>query len=99
VKLNVFDKMLMEFYGSRTVLWFQRTSSFSARLWMRLIALGIISIQESTRCIKNKEMVPKDFKLLAPAFSSFLLLSIFSSYSQRHFPFCASWLKDLLAIP
>jgi hypothetical protein len=44
--------MLMEFYGSRTALWFQRTMSFVARLWRRLIALGILSIQEQTRYIK-----------------------------------------------
>jgi hypothetical protein len=44
--------MAREFYGSRTVLWFQRTSIFSARSWMRLIALGILSIQKQIRCIK-----------------------------------------------
>jgi hypothetical protein len=42
----------MEFYGSRTALWFQRTLSFVTRSWRRLIALGILSIQEQTRCIK-----------------------------------------------
>jgi hypothetical protein len=51
-KLIASDKMPMEFYGSRTALWFQRTLSFTARSWMRLIAHGILSIRESTRCIK-----------------------------------------------
>jgi hypothetical protein len=44
VKLNASGKMPMEFYGSRTTLWFQRTSSFATRSWMRLIAHGILSI-------------------------------------------------------
>jgi hypothetical protein len=52
VKLNDFDKMSMGFYGLRTVLWFQKTLSFTKRSWMRLIALGILSIQKLIRCIK-----------------------------------------------
>jgi hypothetical protein len=51
-EVNASDKMPMEFYGSRTDLWFQRTLSFIARSWMRLIAHGILFIQEPTRCIK-----------------------------------------------
>jgi hypothetical protein len=43
---------LMEFHGSSTILWFWRTLNFTARLWMKLITLGILSIQEPTRCIK-----------------------------------------------
>jgi hypothetical protein len=43
-KLNASDKMPMEFYGSRTTLWFQRTLSFTARSWMMLIAHGILFI-------------------------------------------------------
>jgi hypothetical protein len=54
VKLNASDMMPMEFYGSRTTLWFQRTLSFTTRSWMRLIALGILSNQEPTRCIKTQ---------------------------------------------
>jgi hypothetical protein len=43
----------MEFYDSRTALWFHRTSSFAVRSWMRLIALGTLSIQEPIRCFKT----------------------------------------------
>jgi hypothetical protein len=47
------DEMPMEFNGSRIALWFQRALNFAARSWMRLIALGTLSIQEPTRCIKT----------------------------------------------
>jgi hypothetical protein len=53
VKHSVFDKTPMELCGSRIALWSQRTSSFTARSWMRLIALYTLSIQEPTRCIKT----------------------------------------------
>jgi hypothetical protein len=53
VKLNASDKMLKEFFGLWITLWFQRTSSFTTRSWMRLIALGILSIQRLTRRIKT----------------------------------------------
>jgi hypothetical protein len=42
----------MEFYGSRIALWFRKISSFTARSWMRLIALGILFIWVQIRCIK-----------------------------------------------
>jgi hypothetical protein len=44
--------MLMEFYDSRTVSWFQRTLSFTETSWMKPTAHGILFIQEPTRCIK-----------------------------------------------
>jgi hypothetical protein len=53
VKHSVSDKMPMEFYFARIVLWCQRTLSFTARSWMRLIVLDTLSIQEPTRCIKT----------------------------------------------
>jgi hypothetical protein len=52
VKQNVFMKMPMEYYGSRTVWWFQKISNSIERLWMKHIALGILFILEQTRCIK-----------------------------------------------
>jgi hypothetical protein len=51
-KLNDSDKMPMEFCSSRTALWFEWTLNFTAISWMRLIAHGILSIREPTRCIK-----------------------------------------------
>jgi hypothetical protein len=51
-KLNAFDKMSMEFYGSRTVSRFRRILRFAARSWTWPIALDILSIRESTRCIE-----------------------------------------------
>jgi hypothetical protein len=51
-KLNASDKMLIEFYGSRIISWFQRTLSFIARSWTRPTAHGILFIREPTRCIK-----------------------------------------------
>jgi hypothetical protein len=51
-KLNASGKMPMEFYGSRTASWFQKTLSFVARSWMRPTAYGILFIREPTRCTK-----------------------------------------------
>jgi hypothetical protein len=49
--------MPIELYGSRIVLWFQRTLSFTTRSWMRLITLDTLSIQEPTKCIKTWRIV------------------------------------------
>jgi hypothetical protein len=54
-KLNASDKMPMEFYGLRTTLWFQKTLTFTARSWMRLIACGIISIQKQQDVSRYEE--------------------------------------------
>jgi hypothetical protein len=53
VKHGVSDKMSIESYGSRIVLWFQRILSSIARSWMNHIALNIPYIRERTRCIKT----------------------------------------------
>jgi hypothetical protein len=47
-----FQQDVMEFYGSRTVSWFQRTLSFIARSWTRPTANSILFIWEPTRCIR-----------------------------------------------
>jgi hypothetical protein len=56
-ELNASDKMSMEFYGSRTAMWFQKISSFATRSWMRPIAHSILSIWEPTRCIKIRRKI------------------------------------------
>jgi hypothetical protein len=59
VKHSIFGRMLMDFYGSSITLWSQRTLSFAARSWMRLIALDTLFIQEPTRCIKTWRRVSR----------------------------------------
>jgi hypothetical protein len=46
VKHGVSDKMSIESYGSRIILWFQRILSSITRSWMNHIALNIPYIRE-----------------------------------------------------
>jgi hypothetical protein len=57
MKHSVSDKTLREFCGSRIALWPQRTSSFTARSWMRLIAPDMPSTPEPTKCIKTERKI------------------------------------------
>jgi hypothetical protein len=55
VKHSVSDETPREFCGSRITLWYQRTLSFTARSWMRLIAQDTPSTPEPPNVSRLEE--------------------------------------------